>query len=80
MAKTTRPTTPRKRSATTAGKRPKKATVTSIPAAGSLDRDAIALRAYQIFLRRGSTHGDDMADWHAAERELLEELARPPDD
>ena len=32
--------------------------------------DAIATRAYQIFLRRGAEHGQDFEDWLAAEREL----------
>jgi hypothetical protein len=26
--------------------------------------------AYEIFLARGATHGDDLADWLIAEREL----------
>jgi len=32
--------------------------------------DAIARRAYELFLERGSTHGDDLADWLRAEQEL----------
>lgn len=34
--------------------------------------DAIALRAYHIYLERGSTPGDPMQDWLQAERELTE--------
>ena len=34
--------------------------------------DEIALRAYHIYLERGSTPGDPMQDWLQAERELRE--------
>ena len=34
--------------------------------------DEIALRAYHIYLERGSTPGDPMQDWLQAERELTE--------
>ena len=33
-------------------------------------QDAIAARAYEIYLERGSTPGDPMQDWLRAEREL----------
>ena len=32
--------------------------------------EAIATRAYELFLRRGAEHGRDWDDWLAAEREL----------
>lgn len=32
--------------------------------------DQIAPRAYEIFLARGATHGQDVEDWLRAEREL----------
>ena len=32
--------------------------------------DDIATRAYELFLRRGAQHGQDLDDWLAAEREL----------
>jgi hypothetical protein len=32
--------------------------------------EMIRERAYQIFLARGATHGDDLADWLRAEQEL----------
>jgi hypothetical protein len=32
--------------------------------------EAIAKRAYELFLRRGSSHGGDVVDWLAAEFEL----------
>jgi hypothetical protein len=35
-------------------------------------REEIALRAYQIYLERGSTPGNELEDWTRAERELLE--------
>jgi hypothetical protein len=34
--------------------------------------EAIALRAYEMFLERGGEHGHDLDDWLRAERELLE--------
>jgi hypothetical protein len=33
--------------------------------------DEIRLRAYAIYERRGASHGQDVDDWLAAERELL---------
>ena len=33
-------------------------------------REEIALRAYHIFLERGSTPGNELEDWIRAEREL----------
>jgi hypothetical protein len=33
--------------------------------------DDVRLRAYQLYLERGDTPGDDLADWLQAERELL---------
>lgn len=46
-----------------AARKPRKAT--SQPT-----NDEIALRAYHIYLKRGSTPGDPMEDWLRAEREL----------
>ena len=44
-------------------------------AAARLDRETnieiIRLRAYELFLARGAAHGNDLADWLNAERELL---------
>ena len=34
--------------------------------------EAIARRAYELFLARGAQHGRDMDDWLQAERELLD--------
>ena len=33
--------------------------------------ETIRVRAYELFLARGANHGDDLADWFKAERELL---------
>jgi hypothetical protein len=35
-------------------------------------RDEIEQRAYEIYLERGEREGDDLNDWYAAERELME--------
>jgi hypothetical protein len=32
--------------------------------------ETIRVRAYELFLARGAAHGDDLADWLSAEREL----------
>lgn len=32
--------------------------------------EQIARRAYELYLQRGATHGCDLQDWIAAEREL----------
>jgi|HubBroStandDraft_6_1064221.scaffolds.fasta_scaffold1954474_1 uncharacterized protein (UPF0303 family) len=36
----------------------------------------IELRAYQIFLQRGSAHGNDLDDWLTAERQVLAGLKK----
>ena len=33
-------------------------------------QEAVALRAYDLFITRGATHGHDLDDWLEAEREL----------
>lgn len=40
------------------------------PAAALPDQQAIARRAYELFLERGSTEGDERTDWLKAEQEL----------
>jgi hypothetical protein len=37
---------------------------------GPPSQEAIAARAYALFLARGGAHGDDWADWLQAEAEL----------
>jgi hypothetical protein len=41
----------------------------------SIQDEAIARRAYEKFLARGSVHGFDQEDWAAANRELMAEVA-----
>lgn len=41
------------------------------PAAYPPTSQAIAGRAYALFLERGGQHGHNLADWLQAERELL---------
>jgi DUF2934 family protein len=36
----------------------------------------IELRAYQIYLQRGSAHGHDLDDWLKAERQVLDGLKK----
>ena len=33
-------------------------------------RDAVARRAYELFLSRGGEHGHDQEDWYRAEQEV----------
>jgi hypothetical protein len=40
-------------------------------------QEEIALRAYHIFLERGSTPGNEVQDWLQAERELNGEVKKP---
>ena len=70
MAKTTRRSTAPPGRAT-AAKRPKAARVAA-PAGEPeiLPREVVAMRAYELFLMRGGSDGDDLGDWLAAEREL----------
>jgi hypothetical protein len=39
-------------------------------------REEIEVRAYQIYIQRGGTPGQDVEDWLQAERELLEERGK----
>lgn len=34
--------------------------------------EQIRMRAYELFMARGGCHGNDLADWFMAERELTE--------
>ena len=36
--------------------------------------DTIRVRAYELYLARGGTHGQDLEDWLAAERELMPKI------
>lgn len=41
-----------------------------------INRDEVAILAYEMWLARKAEHGHDVEDWLAAERLLLEELQR----
>lgn len=41
-----------------------------VVATSSPSHEQIARRAYELYLQRGATHGCDLQDWIAAEREL----------
>jgi hypothetical protein len=43
---------------------------------GHPTREEIEVRAYEIYIERGATHGDDTADWLQAERELSEKYRK----
>lgn len=45
-------------------------------AATKITAEAIAQRAYEKFLTRGSRHGDDLRDWFEAEKELTSEIGQ----
>jgi hypothetical protein len=45
--------------------------------AGTPTREEIEVRAYEIFVERGGTHGLDMEDWLQAERELVDSYVKP---
>jgi hypothetical protein len=40
-------------------------------------KDQVERGAYQLYLERGRGDGQDLADWFAAERELIELSQRP---
>ena len=44
---------------------------------GAPTHEEIELRAYQIYVERGGTHGQDVDDWLQAERELVEKYSQP---
>lgn len=49
-------------------------TLASAPPESRMDR--VARRAYELYERRGGTHGADLADWLDAEREIDAEDGR----
>jgi hypothetical protein len=40
-------------------------------------QEEIALRAYQIYLKRGAAPGNEFEDWMQAERQLIAEIGKP---
>jgi hypothetical protein len=45
--------------------------------AATLQHQAIAVRAHQVFLERGGTHGHDLQDWLVAKRQLFNSRQAP---
>ena len=45
-------------------------------AEGHSTPEEIELSAHQIYVKRGGAHGQDVEDWHQAERELLEKYGK----
>ena len=45
-------------------------------ALGAISHDEIRIRAYELFLARQGSHGDDWRDWFIAEQELAAETRR----
>ena len=43
--------------------------------APTMESDRVAQRAYELYLARGGSDGQDMDDWLSAERELLHSRA-----
>ncbi len=60
----TEPNTPSRR------KNPRQVRAQTAQTAGAVTADAIAQRAYALYLTRGREDGHDLDDWLAAEREL----------
>ena len=63
MAKTMESSSPAKQKTRTASNQP--------------TREEIALRAYQIYLKRDGAPGNEFEDWMQAERQLLGENGKP---
>lgn len=63
MAKTMESSSPAMQKPRTAGNQP--------------TQEEIALRAYQIYLKRGATPGNELGDWMQAERQLIAEIGKP---
>ncbi len=43
------------------------------------DRERLASRAYELYMARGGSDGQDLDDWLTAERELVGSRQRPTD-
>jgi hypothetical protein len=79
MPKQVSPRTAKRSNGSAARQRLNKPALGSNPGEGSLaitiSQEALASRAYELFLARGGQHGDALADWLQAERELLQSQA-----
>lgn len=69
MAKTR---TPENQVAPRPGERPNEEQVRNIAGESPDEQSRIAHRAYELYLERGGSHGQDWDDWLAAEREIRE--------
>jgi len=58
--------------ARTSKKAAEKNTPSSATRPGAHSQEAVAWRAYEIYMARGGAHGNDLDDWLQAERELGE--------
>jgi len=68
---TKNPTTTRRKTTTSTSNGSKKMIFASYS-----DMDAkIRQKAYELYLQRGGSHGDDMNDWLRAEKEVKKELS-----
>jgi hypothetical protein len=57
---------------------PKQLAVVSHSKRQGATNEEIALRAYDLFMLRGGSHGFDVQDWLQAEKELERTAARAP--
>ena len=58
---------------------PRKSTAKRAVSTAQPTREAVAKRAYELYLQRGSVSGYEMVDWLAAEAALTAEAAPPGD-
>ena len=65
-----RRTTPAKAEKPGVPAKPRKSRSLPNAAASMVSADAIARRAYELFLQEGQQHGADLAHWFRAEQEL----------
>ncbi len=47
------------------------------PTRPTISEDDVRFRAYELYLQRGATPGNELADWLQAERELRQGSRRP---
>ena len=76
---TIRSTTPTAKPAATPATAARPATATPMAqGAGSgttqVAREHVAKRAYELWMKRGCTHGHDLQDWIEAEKEVMAEM------
>ena len=76
------PKSPSEKPASTT-RRPRQTAARSFPrkvTVQTLSHDAIAERAYELFVEQGRQHGRDLEHWLMAEQQLLVASARGPSD